>query len=162
MTSKIQKAICLEEVLKSNLPCENVKYLLSDWECDVLSLNKSGYLIEFEVKISRPDFLVDAKKRKFNFYNNGTHRLMPNRFYYVCPEDLISVDEIPSIAGLMYYNEHGLSVVKNAPLLHKLKHDPETIKTKFLRLYSERKYLGCARLTHTNNELKKAWEEHNI
>ena len=37
-TGEIQRLICQSETLKFNLPCENVKYLFSDWEIDVLSL----------------------------------------------------------------------------------------------------------------------------
>ena len=67
-TREIQALICQSETLKFNIPCENVKYLFSDWEIDVLSLNKSNYLTEFEVKISRSDFKADAKKKKWVFY----------------------------------------------------------------------------------------------
>lgn len=156
MTDTIQKAICRAEVLKRNIPCENVKYLFSDWEIDVLSLNKGGYLTEFEVKISRSDFLADAKKDKFFYYNNGKHKLMPNRFFYVCPNGLIRIEELPSIAGLIYLHDNGtMEVIKKAPLLHKIKHDNNRIKDKFMRVLSERMYLGCARLTYENN-LRKA------
>ena len=66
-TDIIQKKICEMEVLRFNLPCENVKYLFSDWEMDVLSMNKNGYLTEYEVKVSRSDFKADAKKRSGSF-----------------------------------------------------------------------------------------------
>lgn len=33
-----------------------------DWESDVFTLNKTGYCIEVEVKISRSDYLADFKK----------------------------------------------------------------------------------------------------
>lgn len=51
---------------------------------------------------------------------------IPNRFYYACPVDLIKVDEVPGYAGLIYVDQNGrLSVVKKAPLLHKLKNVKE-------------------------------------
>ena len=163
MTDTIQKAICTSEVLKFNTPCENVKYLFSDWESDVLSLNKGGYISEFEVKINRSDFTVDKNKRKFGYYNRGIHELMPNRFYYVCPDNLISPEEIPSFSGLIYYNESGeLQTIKRAPLIHRIKHDRGRIIGKFIRLFTERRYLGCARLTYENRLSEKAWEEYNI
>lgn len=155
MTDAIQKAICRSEVLKSNAVCENVKYLFSSWEYDVLSLNKGGYITEFEVKISRSDFLADKKKRKFKYYESKVEKLMPNRFYYVCPVYLISPDEIPKYAGLIYYYENGmLEVVKKAPLIHRLKHNRQKIESKIIRLKCERMYLGSARMTYENNLIK--------
>lgn len=155
MTSTIQKAICKYEVLKFNAVCENVKYLFSSWEYDVLSLNKGGNITEFEVKISRGDFLADKKKRKFKYYEKKTERLMPNRFYYVCPVNMIALDEIPRYAGLMYYENGQLEVIKKAPLIHKFKHDRGKIESKIIRLKCERMYLGSARMTYENNIIKK-------
>ena len=156
MTSTIQKAICKHEVLKFNAVCENVKYLFSSWEYDVLSLNKSGNITEFEVKISRGDFLADKKKRKFKYYESKVERLMPNRFYYVCPAFMISTNEIPSYAGLIWYDKDGdLVVIKKAPLIHKLKHNRQMIESKIIRLKCERMYLGSARMTYENNLIKE-------
>lgn len=50
---------------------------------------------------------------------------LPNKFYYLVPEELIKTDEVPEYAGLMYY--HGksrdpmkrISIVKNAKTMHK-------------------------------------------
>jgi len=53
-----------------------------------------------------------------------THEKIPNRFYYACPEGLISADLIPDYAGLIYVNDDGaFTTIKNAPLLHKHKKD---------------------------------------
>lgn len=152
MTSEIQTAICKQEVLKSNVPCENVKYLISDWEYDVCSINKNGYITEFEVKISRGDFKADSKKRKFKYYDCKSFILMPNRFYYVCPKDLISVDEIQDYAGLIYYENEALTVIKKAPLISNHKHEVNKFKDKILRLQTQRMYLGCSMLTFNNNK----------
>lgn len=67
-TDEIQKLICKDEVLKGNLPCENISANFCG-EADVLSILKSGYVKEFEVKISRSDFKNDAKKDKWKFYD---------------------------------------------------------------------------------------------
>ena len=48
-TKDIQSLICKEEVLKGNIPCENINFILAG-EQDVLSVLKSNYLVEFEVK----------------------------------------------------------------------------------------------------------------
>lgn len=152
-TREIQSLICQSETLKFNIPCENVKYLFSDWEIDVLSLNKSNYLTEFEVKISRSDFKADAKKKKWVFYQNTNGWLkVSNYFYYACPKELIAESELPSFAGLVYVSNEGIEVIKKAPLIHKHKHDRNKVLTKFCRIMSERKYLGNCRLTFENNK----------
>ena len=108
-------------------------------ECDVLSISKSDYIYEYEVKISRSDFKADFKKGKhklitekkfsnesssdtFNFYS-------PNYFYFVVPENLISIDEIPEYAGLIYMKEDGrFETAKKATILHKTKASNELIR----------------------------------
>lgn len=151
-TSEIQRLICQSETLKFNLPCENVKYLFSDWEIDVLSLNKSDYLTEFEVKVSRSDFKADSKKRKWQFYEKKIETMISNYFYYACPNGLITENEIPVFAGLIYVANDGIELIKKAPLLHKAKHDRNKVLTKFCRIMSERNYLGCCRLTFENSK----------
>lgn len=55
-------------------------------------------------------------------------KLLPNKFYYACPEGLILPNEVPSYAGLIYTNPHSpvlkwFDIVKPAPFLHKFKKD---------------------------------------
>ena len=61
-------------------------------------LYNSGASFLIETKISRSDFLADAKKpfRVDPSKGVGTYR------YYACPEGLISVDELPEKWGLIY------------------------------------------------------------
>lgn len=68
-------------------------YTAHDNECDVLAIRKSGICDEFEIKISRSDFLNDKKKivnyRKFEFNHGGNasvdmiwnndHQLIPHK-----------------------------------------------------------------------------------
>ena len=115
------------------------------WESDSLAITKSKYAYEFEIKISRADFKNDFKHKKMKHQMlEGTYQLFgdewlgdgkmsltdkPNYFYYVVPENLITVEEVPSYAGLVYvkprYNREGkiywydVNVVKEAPKLHK-------------------------------------------
>lgn len=153
MTNEIQKAVCKQEVLKFNLVCENVSYLFHMGEHDVLSLYKSGYIAEFEVKISRSDFLADAKKKKFKYYGNSENT--PNYLSYVCPKGLIKPQEVPEFAGLIYYENDQLTVIKKPKMMHKKKHLTEKILSKFMRVSSERLYLGSARMTYENNLIKE-------
>jgi len=50
-----------------------------------------------------------------------------NRFYYVVPENMISISECPDFAGLIYVSVHEFGhtttkEVKKAPILHKYQH----------------------------------------
>jgi len=46
---------------------------------------------------------------------------LPNKFFYACPEGLISPGEVPAYAGLIYTTQFGSQIVKPAPFLHKEK-----------------------------------------
>lgn len=97
-----------------------------NWESDVLYITKDGYLQEFEIKLTHSDFLADRiKDRKHLMMTNGGG---PSRFWYVCPPDVIQVDELPPHAGLLYsyavgemhYSDEpddvlSLRVARNAP-----------------------------------------------
>lgn len=124
------------------------------WESDMLSVLKSGYINEYEIKISLSDFRADAKKSgKHELLRTGMRspteceqswidrmiengweipyknydkllckfkELRPNYFWYVCPQDLIPINEVPEYAGLIYVcnDRWRLSKVKTAPRLH--------------------------------------------
>jgi hypothetical protein len=95
---------------------------MDDWfECDILELSKTGLTTEYELKTSLSDFKNDAKKGKIIFERDESgwinkkrdvgqkYRMLenkdpkcPNYFYYVCPEDLLKVEDIPKFAGLIY------------------------------------------------------------
>lgn len=149
--SLIQDIICKSEILKNNLVCPNVSYILYS-QCDVLSMNKSGYLTEFEIKISKQDFLKDKTKKKFLKRNEWG---FANYFYYVCPENLISLKDIKKEYGLIYIIDYELKIIRKPKLINKKKINKEKVYLKFIRLYSERKYLGSAKLTYLNNEIRK-------
>jgi hypothetical protein len=116
-------------------------------ETDFLVANHSGYCYDIEVKVTRADFKADFKKVKkhsileFGTYQNswrtgikdasGKRKMVakykdikvksyPNRFYFATPPGLITVDELPSYAGLLEVDELGkVTKVKEAKLLHK-------------------------------------------
>jgi hypothetical protein len=108
-------------------------------ECDVISMSKSDYIYEYEIKISRSDFKADFKKQKHSMilekqfinesYSDNLNCYTPNYFYFVVTENLVSVDEVPYYAGLIYVKENGvLDTIKKAPLLHKTKATPNFIR----------------------------------
>jgi hypothetical protein len=108
-------------------------------ECDVISISKSDYIYEYEVKISKSDFKADFKKEKHKLMLEGvgtkerlikennqvvkdTWYLIPNYFHFVVPENLVTEEEIPEYAGLIYMTENlEFKVIKKAPLMHKTK-----------------------------------------
>lgn len=124
------------------------------WECDLFAVLKSGRTTEYEVKLSRGDFFCDSKKGRPNYepFRDGLCRLRecpeqrkhdllaagdvrgPNRFFYVTPKGLITLDELPVWAGLIELHDCSdewrpatdwrawrPSCVRKAPVLHKQK-----------------------------------------
>lgn len=144
----IQRRLMVEKYRRSFvLP----NYEPKQWfECDVFELTEAGFFREYEIKLSRADFKADARKCRTNYEPSGradgslyesrhenkhaslaaraTHG--PTRFWYVCPSDLLTVEEMPEWAGLIYarplpnhrppwnvlFNE-----IKPAPQLHREK-----------------------------------------
>lgn len=102
------------------------KYIVSNiyvfgWEMDLFMLRRNGYVCEFEIKITKYDFLAD--KKKVEKHNNLRSKIKgPNKFYYVCPTNMVTLKEVPDYAGLIYYNSYGrLDIIREAPFIHKIK-----------------------------------------
>ena len=107
-------------------------------ECDMISISKSDYIYEYEVKISRSDFKADFKKEKHKLMLEGksaidniekTFYYTPNYFNFVVPTGLISIEEVPNYAGLIYMDDKlNFTIIKKAPLIHKIKATSSFIK----------------------------------
>ena len=142
-------------------------------EMDVAKITSTEYIYEYELKVSRSDFIKEIKnfnekidrqkywkhlmmKESFNDkkkkYRRKTNSIA-NKYYFVCPEDLIKEKEILDYQGLIYVNDnYNFKVIKEAKFLHK---DKITIKTlkRFMKTLSEREtYDGVSKITY---ELKK-------
>lgn len=90
---------------------------LGRFECDILELTKSGYLYEYEIKLTKADFKNDAKKQTGTYVIvDGKYQSKPlfkydhlsdgkrvNYFYYVVPEGLLKAEDVPEFAGLMEF-----------------------------------------------------------
>lgn len=125
------------------------------WESDKLIETRSGLIYEFEIKISKADFKNDFKNKEdkhkvlkskqyanlFEEYFSVRSDKKPNYFYYAVPEGMITVDEVPEYAGLIYilsedakadmngkYVFNRFYIVKNAPKLHSIKYTDEELK----------------------------------
>lgn len=83
---------------------------------DVFGVRAADWLdgsVLVEVKVSRSDFLSDFKKphRDTSEGNSG----VGNWRYYLCPENMISIDEIPEKWGLLYINARGrIDIIEGA------------------------------------------------
>lgn len=65
----------------------------------------------YEIKVSRSDFLQDAKWHLYLQYCN--------EFYFVVPNGLISKDEIPENVGLIYYYPESGTIKKKKKALYR-------------------------------------------
>ena len=104
-------------------------------ESDYLTITKAGFVDEYEIKISRADFLADKRKDRHERYqvitpwrwdSGSVHEYVggermrwpytylrqstladqyPNRFWYVVPDGLVGPDDLPSYAGLTYVKD---------------------------------------------------------
>jgi hypothetical protein len=151
---------------------------LGAWECDVYSETKK-YSEEYEIKISKADYLNDFKKkdtryqwvpaekqRRYNIINK--HDLIKdgkrvNRFWYVAPMGLLANANIifptmiPEYAGLIYYcaeeRYNKFIIAKQAPLLSKknLLHPEAVVDASYYRYihYSNKYYKDAIK---TNKE----------
>jgi hypothetical protein len=69
----------------------------------------TGDLTVYEIKISRSDFLNEIKQQKYLRAMKSC-----NRFYYLCPPYLILPTELPQNAGLCFYDNGEIKVIKRA------------------------------------------------
>jgi hypothetical protein len=119
-------------------PCIIPNIFMYKWECDMLSVTRSGYTHEFEIKTSYADFKNDFDKTykhqvlkngyvEVHNYNNTIDKIKkrrPNYFWYVCPSDIIPISELPEYAGLRYIvnledtDTRYSKLIKKPPLLH--------------------------------------------
>lgn len=129
--NNIEGALSMHLYEKSHSPITTRFKGMGLQECDVLSISKSNYIYEYEIKISRGDFKKDFTKKKHEHIINEkftrkrkgeTQYNTANYFFYVVPFGLIAEEEVPEYAGLIYFNEDlSFDVIKKAKLLHKTK-----------------------------------------
>jgi hypothetical protein len=92
------------------------------WEADVISVANSGFVHEYEIKISRADYNQDAEKHKHNFI--GHPQNAPAYFWYVTYGFEIDPPEKAGWILVSKYPERReliIDVKKNAPRLNEWK-----------------------------------------
>jgi hypothetical protein len=94
------------------------------WECDIFEITDAGYFREYEVKVSRGDFLADAKKAREIWGSTARwtpgakptlenkHSLLaarcdraPVQFWFCVSKGLVTLAEVPEWAGLIEVEE---------------------------------------------------------
>jgi hypothetical protein len=117
MTEQDIIKVLYKHIDERKFPIQVPNCFVYHWECDYWTLDFKGEAREYEIKISRSDFLNDAKKKKHKTEDGA------NFFYYVCPEGLIQPNEVASKYGLIYVATVGeLYSLKYAKLPRRL-HD---------------------------------------
>jgi hypothetical protein len=132
------------------LAVPNVSYGLLNHEADLIIMNKSGYLTEFEIKRSWSDFLADFKKKH-------THEdELVRQFYYVVPKSIFQKvydfckSEQKSLSVIFYTEEKEFKKEPMPYFLYKIRN--------FRKLFLEEKFklarLGCFRIWTLKEKLK--------
>jgi hypothetical protein len=110
--------------VQRNIVVPNISWSMLNYEADLVSLTKSNYGTEIEIKVSKQDLLKDREK---------THQHDSNYFkylYFAVPEDMkdYALQNIPERAGLLvgYWREGYVN----------LKSSRET--KPYLKIYQER------------------------
>lgn len=107
------------------------------WESDYLAVMHSGIMHEVEIKVTKADFKNDFKnKQDKHLLLEGKGKLgkfsgkqgMPNYFYYAVPEGVVTPEEVPEYAGLIYVYPWGVTVVKDAKKLTDEKFDADKLR----------------------------------
>lgn len=125
--ASIQIALKNEYDTSSIVMVPNI-FLWSPFESDFVRVTKSGYAIEYEIKLSRADFKADFKKsrlkyegfvnRKAQYSSKSKHDLLlegfgPTEFYYVFPAGLMDISEVPEWAGIIEVTELKSDLYRN-------------------------------------------------
>lgn len=176
-TKDIQAAIGKMQVLKYHVPVVENFEPLGRYEYDVMSIGSGKMIYEFEVKISRSDFLKPKEKQKHLEYAQSKNENMeaiayvneekkisrwikvPNYFSYACTDGLIQLHEIPDFSGLYYCANGEVKEIRKPQRIHDKLHDIEKINKKVLRTVCERNFLGCTIMSHENKIAAKAYKE---
>ena len=128
-TEEALQQVVIPYLLYRGYDCVLPNLYINGWEADVAALGRSGYLSEYEIKVSRSDFRADFKKEAKHEQLVTRSTRCPNYFYYVCPRGMLLPTEVPEYAGLIHIDRlGGLRTIKKAPLLHKAKLPEKTVR----------------------------------
>jgi len=132
-------------------------FFIEEWEMDLFLMKQSWYVYEYEIKISRADFFNDFKKGDKHKQLKLWERAC-NKFYFVVPENLIHINEIPNEYGLLYYYpETGrFKDIKKAKILHKKKiGDDNNFQKYLIKKMAFRDTLSRMKIKNLNKKINK-------
>lgn len=92
-------------------------------DADFVAVTLAGQVIEYEIKVSRSDFLRDRKKLRHRIYSGERRGRLPNRFWYVTAPNIVREGELPQWAGLLEWSDGQLIERRKAPKFGCEKHD---------------------------------------
>lgn len=137
------------------------------WEADIWAITKAGMTREYEIKLSRSDFLQDAQKSRQNIVRETHHKHQllaaksdrgPTQFFFVTRKGIVQPEEIPEWAGWMEFDKaaYNPQVIwvhekRKAPRLHKQKVDitnTSLFRTFYYRYWTEAKKRYLSGLEH--------------
>ena len=130
-------------------------------ESDLISVTKAGYINEYEIKITRSDFKADFKKSKHLRFKHR-NKTACAYFWFVTPEGLVGIDEIPEYAGFIAvrkmkdrypFNGFACREIKRPPRLNSEKINTRQ-KDQILKGYMHRFWSMRDRVEATNKQLK--------
>lgn len=96
-------------------------------ESDFVTATLAGQIYEYEIKVSRRDFIKDRLKLRNRIYAGEVPGRKPNRFWYVTARGIVTAEDIPSFAGWMEWQEGKLVQMRRSPLLHSGCHGVEVL-----------------------------------
>lgn len=88
-------------------------------ESDAVVATMAGQVIEYEIKVSRADFVRDCHKLRNRIYAGEKPGERPNRFYYATTPGIITDADLPAWAGWYELADGKLTLRRKAPRLHK-------------------------------------------
>ena len=88
-------------------------------ESDVVVATMAGQVIEYEIKVSRADYVRDRFKLRNKIYSGEKPGDRPNRFYYATLAGIITEADLPPWAGWYEFVDGKLTLRRKAPKLHR-------------------------------------------
>jgi len=112
-----------------------IKVSVSDFKADFKKTEKHDILEQGGYKAKHNTYkMVKGKRKKFPAGRLIKVAERPNRFYFAVPEGLITVDDVPEYAGLLYVTKDGMvTKVKESQILHKNKLNIEKMLCRKMR-----------------------------
>jgi len=117
-----------------------------NYEADVVVLQKSGYAIEIEIKISASDIKADLKKRHQHDSN------MFKQLYFAVPLELANNENIPERAGILAVMGRETNGVRDVELKRAAKTNKNAVKLSEIQI-RKLMSLGCMRIWSLKKKL---------